>query len=867
MQSQKEVIDQIDSLFTKIQSNDVNSPEYLHEITSLEVVLDFVKKKQLIGEVEYKKYISRLKLLKDAVEGKKVKNTTRNIAAGNADSSILQSFLKRFTLQRKLILLALVIIVTSAGLLAYVNSKNENTGDVKGTNVDKKGKILRFRGVLRDTKGLPVDSKVDVLFRLYASEKDKDAVYSGACTGVNGIVPDVSGRFEIVIGSDCGMNPLPEEVLRTYNELYLGVTIGKDPEMKPRQRISTVQNAANSETVQGLPVGDEESSIPFIDSEGAMNIGAFSPTLRSSQGTFTLEGRTMVVQTAEGSAGVIALRPDTGGYVIIDNARLGVNTREPRTELDIAGNVAVTGDMEFDGPITTFYQNSGGSFAFYTSREVTDLTKPSLTIRGESSPGIEVNGNVVAEGIVFSSNKSRISTAGGTDILIGSSSRPQILVRGDSKLGFLTDRSVSDITIGGSVAPDKDGMYRLGSETHSWKSIYTSELLIDEEGIGGYWQRKGKTLYPSRITDDILLGSATVSTATVRLNGLSNGTSYIMGKGFGVGTRDPRNTLSVAGESSTTAITSIGNSITTDAPSVVALRLQLGTSSTGSKSQFIEFVAGATTESPGKKVGSIRLNNAGVVFESAGADFAELMYISEETQPGNVIGISESGLRKARKGDRLVGVVSDIAAFVGNTNITAHPNNATVGLVGQVPVFISTENGPVKQGSRVSLSRVSGWAAMRKEADENTLGVIIADSATIESSLRADLCPPELQKSTDPSGYQVRCGRVPVLISIQDADREVRQAQSQTSSTGDNRMNHSGKAIIPRGSTGTTVNAPVQEDSIILITALGENPIAISVRKQHSCEQETGKVCRPWFEVYTSAPVTTDVHFNWLIVN
>ena len=107
---------------------------------------------------------------------------------------------------------------------------------------------MPFTGVLKNIDGTVVDTKRDVIFRLYPSEWESQPVYIGECIGEKGLTPEYDGSFTIVLGSDCGMVPITQELLDTYNSLYLGVQIGSDSEITPRTLIST---GAQSDPTQG----------------------------------------------------------------------------------------------------------------------------------------------------------------------------------------------------------------------------------------------------------------------------------------------------------------------------------------------------------------------------------------------------------------------------------------------------------------------------------------------------------------------------------------------------------------------------------------------------------------------------------------
>jgi hypothetical protein len=61
--------------------------------------------------------------------------------------------------------------------------------------------------------------------------------------------------------------------------------------MSPRQPIATVAYAINSETLQGLPPSASglKDTVLVVDSNGNLNLGETSPTIKSTSGTLGIE--------------------------------------------------------------------------------------------------------------------------------------------------------------------------------------------------------------------------------------------------------------------------------------------------------------------------------------------------------------------------------------------------------------------------------------------------------------------------------------------------------------------------------------------------------------------------------------------------
>jgi hypothetical protein len=130
--------------------------------------------------------------------------------------------------------------------------------------------------------------------------------------------------------------------------------------------------------------------------------------------------------------------------------------------------------------------------------------------------------------------------------------------------------------------------------------------------------------------------------------------------------------------------------------------------------KFIDFYSDSVDEVSGTSVGRISMLNAGgsnsqrIGYFSGGADFGEILNLYNNPEYGDIVGFDENGYVKAKHGIRLVGVVSDNTAFIGNMNAEKGPNARTVGYVGIVRTFVSKENGEIKKGDPIGLGSVPG---------------------------------------------------------------------------------------------------------------------------------------------------------------
>lgn len=184
---------------------------------------------------------------------------------------------------------------------------------------------------------------------------------------------------------------------------------------------------------------------------------------------------------------------------------------------------------------------------------------------------------------------------------------------------------------------------------------------------------------------------------------------------LGIGTASPTQGLTVLQNEISGDAAAFVNANTTDAPTSSVLRISTGVASTGVDTRFVQFYAGASSGTDGTGVGRIRLNNGGVAYESGGADFAEYFtsaFAKSNYEAGEIVALTKAGTvdTTTRPYDSsLVGVVSNTAAFVGNAKDDATSSaQILVGLIGQIPVKVTTLNGPIRPGDAITASELRG---------------------------------------------------------------------------------------------------------------------------------------------------------------
>jgi len=212
--------------------------------------------------------------------------------------------------------------------------------------------------ILDATTGDPVSSKVQIVFSVYAAAKGGTALW----TESQSITLD-DGYFSAQLGSGKD-TPIPD-TLFDGTVLYLGVTVGADDEMTPREAITSVPYAMKA------GVADVAGSVPFTSLTGiptACDAGKYLsgftakgaqqclalPTLdcqsrytaetagllKNSIGCDATSAYTMMV-----SGGCLATQPLTGNYPDICTTEVASGSVGPTSSLPPVGTLPPGGGI------------------------------------------------------------------------------------------------------------------------------------------------------------------------------------------------------------------------------------------------------------------------------------------------------------------------------------------------------------------------------------------------------------------------------------------------------------------------------------------------------------------------------------------
>ncbi len=153
--------------------------------------------------------------------------------------------------------------------------------------------VLSYQGTLADSLGNPVSGSYNLTFSLYNSPSSITPLWQEVRSEGNA-VPISDGLFSIMLGS---LQSIPDTVWNE-SELYLGVKVGADSEMTPREKLTVVPSAAMAEVAQlALNVPDGSIGVMQLasDAVSSKNTGLTHGEIYGSGQVLSLNASPQVV--------------------------------------------------------------------------------------------------------------------------------------------------------------------------------------------------------------------------------------------------------------------------------------------------------------------------------------------------------------------------------------------------------------------------------------------------------------------------------------------------------------------------------------------------------------------------------------------
>ena len=598
---------------------------------------------------------------------------------------------------------AILIIFTTATGAAIYNSFYENSPQQKTVFASPpwiKPRILAFQGKLSDANNNPITTTTPLRFTIYNSQSSSGSAL--LWQEVQAVNPDTDGMFKTQIGQK---NPISSSIFSGNPALYLGMTVGNDKELQPRQEFATVSYSNDAQQLQGLlPItktgAGTNNVILALDSAGNLSIGGkASPTFEASGGQFTISGKTLLLTSVAGSDGSIKIAPDGNGII---------DLQKPLQNTTNNNNIeSAQGAVEIDDLLAILATSSGQSAFTINQNSTGPLISASTS--GTAMFTLENNGTGIFAGNLFINGDSLISTNTSfnllnTDIInlnIGNAAT-------NISLGASTgSTTINNTLITSDINPLNTGAYNLGSSENRWNNAYIDNLYTSEIAtVSGFWQRNKGTVSPFNPTDNLIIAGTATGDAKFQ----------IFGSGTNAGTASTSGQLTFTNNSQVNLLnnTSLGfyNSISGDTginsanPSLYLAsngNIGIGTNNPTAKLQVKGDIRGQTIYAT-----TTQLQQADLAENYISAQFLEAGDIIMPEGKGNNLAVTKTTKSYEPK---TLGIVSTKPGIILNSDAradNAHPYVIPIALSGRVPVKVTTQNGPIQAGDYLTTSGIPG---------------------------------------------------------------------------------------------------------------------------------------------------------------
>lgn len=321
--------------------------------------------------------------------------------------------------ESKTCILILTLLMTCAVLVAFTPLHTHATGI---------NHQLYYQGILEDTSGNTVaNGSHDMVFKLYDAATGGTLLWTGTHTAANGnAVTTTDGIFTVLLGSGTGNSLASFDF--NQDTLYLGITVGSDSEMTPRQRVASAAYAFNADKLDGLDASS------FLTTTGG-NLG-LGTTTSASAARLTLQ--------ATSTQDILNLF-ETGGsevFTVLESGNVGIGTVAPTSLLEISSGTAGDAELtlsadtdnsnESDNPAIILTQD-GGAGRSYIALEGLAGTRSSSTLANALIIGGETSQTAVQ---LITNDAARLTVDLSGNVGIGTTSPSEKLHVHDGELRF-----------------------------------------------------------------------------------------------------------------------------------------------------------------------------------------------------------------------------------------------------------------------------------------------------------------------------------------------------------------------------------------------------------------------------------------------
>lgn len=256
---------------------------------------------------------------------------------------------------------------------------------------DNVPQIVNYQGRLKNAGGSPVaDGTYGVVFTVYDSAAGGTSIW----TETQRSVTVAGGAFHVLLGST---SPLGASVFPAGADRWLGVKVGEDAELSPRQKIASVPFALRADTLAPAAVGTTELSNSAVTSakiaggavgDTALATGAVTETKLADGSVSAAKVANSAIGSAKLSSDASSLSKVSGGAMTVLVGSVGVGTAAPGSQLTVRR--ATAGDAltvrNTDDTANTLVVSDAGSLSASAGAFTGGLSANVLTVNENSSP-------------------------------------------------------------------------------------------------------------------------------------------------------------------------------------------------------------------------------------------------------------------------------------------------------------------------------------------------------------------------------------------------------------------------------------------------------------------------------------------------